>query len=162
MRLVAERNASAINEAVRHYIFVPYVIFPLEDEGLLLEQSHAARGDPPTFVDTEGKLLQDPLPGPSFESTHPDSPIMSPYPAGEGRAVVAILELAQAEFLEHLTPCGDCGQLFFPTRREQKNCSTRCSKRAFAKTPADRERRARNARNKYDLTFGVPKQRKKK
>ena len=77
-------------------------------------------------------------------------PNSSSYPNGETAAVYAMLQLAQIGNLSSFKVCGECKQVFKPTKANQRNCSAFCSRAAYSKLPQERERRKRAAREYYD------------
>jgi hypothetical protein len=132
MRMVSERDAIGLNKAVKHYRIIPLIDFGY------------GSGDQKIRV----QIVQSP----------PNSKTL--FPEQEAHAVASVITLAQNRQLELLKTCPVCGDLFLPTRGKQVNCSTRCSKKAYAETPKDRKRRALNAKKRYDITFGTPHHRR--
>jgi hypothetical protein len=132
MRMVSERDATGLNKAVKDYRIIPLIDFGY------------GSGDQEIRV----QIVQ----SPSNRKTR--------FPELEASAVAAVITLAQNRQLELLKTCPVCEDLFLPSRGKQVNCSTRCSKEAYAKTPKERKRRALNAKKRYNIAFGTPHQRR--
>jgi len=131
MKMVRERDAAGLNKAVSDYCIVPLISFGTGDGGM------------------RSRLIQS---GPSGHSK---------FCEGEAHAVAAVIELALRGELELLKTCPVCECLYLPSRGKQVNCSTRCSKAAYAKTPKERARRAAKSRETYARLFGTSKPRKR-
>jgi hypothetical protein len=142
VKLASDHNSVELNKILTDYICTPWVSFGKENQP---EVRFGA-------VDPSYEVLH----------CHPEIPRLCRFPAEEVMAVLSVLQLAQAGFLDSLRLCPMCGEAYIATKGNQKTCSAKCSKRRYARTPEERTRRAEAARAKYDRTFGVPKKRRSK
>ncbi len=140
VRMVSRRETAELNRVLADYICTPWVSCGKKDR---LEVRFDA-------VDPSYEILHG----------HPEIPRLCRFPAEEVTAVLAVLHLAQAGFLYKLRACEICNTAFIAIKRDQRTCSSECSKLRYARTPQERKRRAAAARAKYDRTFGVPKKRR--
>jgi predicted nucleic acid-binding Zn ribbon protein len=140
VKLATDRNSAELNKVLADYICIPWI----------------------SFAQDERPKVRFGAVDPSYEILHyqPETPRLCRFPAEEVMAVLSVLQLAQAGYLDELRVCPICGEAFVAIKAAQKTCSAKCSKRRHATTPEERKRRSAAARARYDLTFGVPKKRK--
>ena len=72
-----------------------------------------------------------------------------PFVPSEVNAIYAAADLAKWGILHLLPRCASCQAYFLPIRKDQTTCSTRCSKRRYAKTDKNKEYR-REYMRKYN------------
>jgi predicted nucleic acid-binding Zn ribbon protein len=142
VQLASDRNADELNKVLADYICIPWISFG---------------------KDKQPKVSFDAV-DPSYEILHyhPETPRLCRFPAEEVMAVLSVLQLAQAGYLDELRVCPICDEAYVAIKPDQKTCSAKCSKRLYASHPEERKRRAAAARAKYDGLFGVPKKRRVK
>lgn len=140
VKLATARNGAELNKVLADYICTPWISFAQDKR----PQVRFGAVDPP------------------YENLHyqPETTRLSRFPAEEVMAVLSVLHLAQAGYLDQLRVCPICGQAFIGARNQPKTCSSKCSKRRHASTPEEKKRRADAARARYDRLFGVPRRRR--